>query len=536
MENNHLPIVLAILDGWGMSPSWGGNAISMSSPKTMNSLWRDYPHAILQAFKPVAGNYKMVGNSEIGHSSISAGSIVFQDLERISNSIADKTFFQNEVLVAACRNAISYNASLHLLGLVSDGGIHSHIEHLYALLKLAKYYQLQKVYIHVITDGLDTDEVSALSYIANLEKKMIEIGVGEIATVTGRQFAMNRDEQWEYISKAMRAMVHGVGNSAPSAVSAISTAYQAGLTDRFVPPTVIKNNRGPVSKISDNDSLIFFNFRPDRAKQLALALLGMHNIGTKYPAPNNLFFVAFTPYYLPASIKAKIHIAFPAANIENTLGKIISDAGFAQFRIAESEKYPHISYFFNCGREEPYPGEERVIIESADVVSYDLKPEMEAEEITAKLLTAIKSKKFSFALVNYANVDSVGHSGNLLATTEAVTVVDDSIRSLSEAILAVDGTLVITADHGNAEQMIQVANGRDRETFHSLSPVPFIIVRSDFKGKNKEMLATGDILSAMISSKKTLADIAPTILELIGISKPATMTGESLLADIINKK
>ncbi|MCX6810901.1 MAG: 2,3-bisphosphoglycerate-independent phosphoglycerate mutase [Candidatus Berkelbacteria bacterium] len=532
-NNQNLPIVLAILDGWGMSASWGGNAISMSSPKTMNSLWRNYPHAILQAFRQVAGNYKMVGNSEIGHSSIGAGKIVFQDLERISNSIIDKTFFQNQALVDACRNAASYNSSLHLIGLVSDGGIHSHIDHLYALLKLAKFYNLQKVYIHVITDGLDTDDTGALDFIVHLQKKIAEIGVGEVASITGRHFAMNRDNHWENISKSLQAMIHGVGNYAASAPAAISDAYKSGYTDQFIPPTVIRNERGPITKILDNDSIIFFNYRPDRARQLTLALLGMHNLGSKFPAPNNIFFVSFTSYYLPAVIESKIHIAFPPERIDTTLGSIISQSGLTQFRIAESEKYPHISYFFNCGQEEPMLGEERVIIESVDVKSYDLKPQMEAAEITSKLVQAIKSKKFQFALVNYANVDSVGHSGDLIAATQAVDVVDDCLKELTETVLAVDGTLIITADHGNAEQMIQVTGGHDRETFHSLSPVPFIMVRSDLRGKNKAMVSSGDILSSMISSKRSLADIAPTILELLNIAKPQSMTGSSLLSEII---
>ena len=534
-QSSQTPIVLAILDGWGMSPAWGGNAISMADPKTMNTLWRDYPHAILQAFRQVAGNYKMVGNSEIGHSSIGAGKIVFQDLERISDCVADKSFFQNDALVGACRNALSYNSSLHLIGLVSDGGIHSHIDHLYALLKLAKLYQLPKVYIHVITDGMDTDSTSGLNFIIQLQKKIAEIGIGEIATITGRHYAMNRDNHWENISKSLQAMVHGTGNFATSAVELISNSYKLGFNDQYIPPTVIRNDRGPICKILDNDSVIFFNYRPDRARQLTLARLGMHTTGPKYPAPNSIYFVAFTPYYLPVVIESKIHIAFPSEKVEQTLGKIIANAGLKQYRIAESEKYPHISYFFNCGQEEPFPGEERVVVQSAEVTSFDQKPEMEAAKITAKLTAAVKSKKYQFMLVNYANVDSVGHSGDLPATTAAVSIVDAVLKELSDAVLSVDGTLIVTADHGNAEQMIEVKTGHDRETFHSLSPVPFILVRSDLRGKNKNTLSGGDMLSGLISSKNSLADIAPTILDLFGIPKPDSMTGHSLLSEIIVK-
>ena len=532
-QNTHKPIVLAILDGWGMSPAWGGNAISMSNPQTMNSLWRDYPHAILQAFRQVAGNFKMVGNSEIGHSSIAAGKIVFQNLERISESINNKSFFQNPALVGACRNALSYNSSLHLIGMVSDGGIHSHNSHLYALLRLAKYYNLPKVYIHVITDGLDTDANGGLNFIIELEKKIAEIGIGEIASISGRHYAMDRDGNWDIINKTVLAMVFGIGNTAVSATQLISRNYKLDISDQFTIPTVMTNDRGPIGKILDNDSLIFYNYRPDRARELTLALLGMHQINSKFISPHNLFFSAFTSYFLPAAIESKIKIAFPDDKIENTLGKIVSDAGMRQFRIAESEKYPHITYFFNCGFEDPLPGEERAIVKSADVKSFDLKPQMEATEITKRLTVAIKSKKYDFILVNYANVDAVGHSGDLAATTEAIGVVDNEMKKLSDVVLSVDGTLIITADHGNAEQMIQTSGGSDRETFHSQSPVPFILVRSDLKGKNKHMIASSDILSSMISSKRSLADIAPTILQLFGIEKPISMEGQSLLPEII---
>ena len=535
-EISHLPIVLAILDGWGMSPSWGGNAITMGSPPTMNALWRDFPHAILQAFRQVAGSYQMVGNSEIGHSSIGAGKIVFQDLERISKSIQDKTFFQNPALLAAARNALSYNSSLHLIGLVSDGGIHSHIKHLFALLRFAKLQNLPKVYIHVITDGLDTDSTSALKYVSNLEKYIAEIGVGEIATVCGRAFAMDKDNRWENIVRTMQAMTHGIGNASDSALSVISNAYKAGYTDQYIPPTVIKKNGYPTGKITENDSLIFYNFRPDRARELTLALLGMHEVRKKFAAPTTLTFVTFTSYYLPASIEKKTNIAFPGEKIQKTLGKIISDNGLKQFRLAESEKSPHVTYFFDCGSEELLPGEERMIINSPRVQSYAEKPEMSAAELTDKLILAIKSGKFHFILVNFANVDCVGHSGDLIAATQAVTIVDDCIKKVSEAVLSEDATLIITADHGNAEQMIQVRGSRDRETFHTLSPVPFILVRKDLKDMGRGLIAGGDILSSMVSSKLSLADIAPTVLELFGIPKPKEMTGRSLLSEIIYNK
>jgi len=344
---------------------------------------------------------------------------------------------------------------------------------------------------------------------------------------------MDRDGNWDIINKTVLAMVFGIGNTAVSATQLISRNYKLDISDQFTIPTVMTNDRGPIGKILDNDSLIFYNYRPDRARELTLALLGMHQISSKFISPHNLFFSAFTSYFLPAAIESKIKIAFPDDKIENTLGKIVSDAGMRQFRIAESEKYPHITYFFNCGFEDPLPGEERAIVKSADVKSFDLKPQMEATEITKRLMVAIKSKKYDLILVNYANVDAVGHSGDLAATTEAIGVVDNEMKKLSDVVLSVDGTLIITADHGNAEQMIQTSGGSDRETFHSLSPVPFILVRSDLKGKNKHMIASSDILSSMISSKRSLADIAPTILQLFGIEKPISMEGQSLLPEII---
>lgn len=534
MKNyNHKPVILAILDGWGISPSWGGNAISMNSPKTVNSLWRTYPHIILQAFRQAAGNYKMVGNSEIGHSSIGAGKIVYQDLERISKSIENKSFFQNEALLEAMRNALSYNSSLHLIGIVSDGGIHGHIDHLYGLLKLAKLQRLAKVYIHVITDGLDTEPTSAMQFTADLEKNIAEIGIGEIATVSGRAYAMDRDNRWENIAKVLNAVVNGSGNFASSVQEAISASYRSGLTDQNILPTVIKKNNQPVTKVSYNDSVIFYNYRPDRSKELTLALLGLHNFGAKIKVPQNLKFITFTSYYLPAGQEKRVAVAFPAEKIEQTLGKLISANGLKQFRIAESEKYPHISYFFNCGFEQLLPGEERVIIESPSVSSYAEKPEMSAIEVAKRLIKAIASKKFDFILVNFANVDSVGHSGDFLATTEAVSIVDQCLENIWRMVSKVDGTLIVTADHGNAEQMVGVSGSRDRETFHTLSPVPFILIRNDLKTIKSSIDTSRDILAGMVSAKNSLADIAPTILELFGIEKPLSMTGNSLLPKII---
>lgn len=532
-DDKHKPIVLAILDGWGISPAWGGNAISMNNPKTVNFLWKNYPHCILQAFRQVAGSYKMVGNSEIGHSSIGAGKIVFQDLERISKSIENKSFFQNEPILLAMKNSLSYNSSFHLIGLVSDGGIHSHIDHLFALLRMARLQNLGKVYIHIITDGLDSNENSAIEFISSLEKMIAETGVGEIATVSGRAYAMDRDNHWENITKVVNALVNGSGNYAESAKEAVSASYRCGLTDQNILPTVIKKNNRPVAKISYNDSIILYNFRPDRSRELTLALLGLHDFGRKIKIPQNLKIVTFTSYYLPAGQEKRVTVAFPSEKIEQTLGRIIADNNLKQFRIAESEKYPHISYFLNCGNEQLLPGEDRVIIKSPAVSSYAEKPEMSAIEVSKRLIKAIVSKKYDFILVNFANVDSVGHSGDLIATTQAVSVVDTCLASVWEIISKIDGTLIITADHGNAEQMVAVKTSRDRETFHTLSPVPFILARSDLRVTNVGDDSSHDILSQMVSSKNNLADIAPTILDLLDLEKPPAMTGKSLLKTII---
>lgn len=532
-KKNHLPILLAILDGWGMSQAWGGNAISMASPKTMNSLWAHFPHAVMQAFKPLAGNQKFVANSEVGHSTIGAGRIVRQNIDRISDSISDSSFFQNQKIIDACSNVLSYNGSLHLISLYSDGGVYGHTSHLQALLRLAKKYNLQKVYIHIIADGIDCPSRSGLNYILQLKKTLKEIGVGEIVTISGRDFAMNNNGQWQLTAKCLQAMLGGLGDISNTAEDVFVNAYRNGLTDRSIVPTVIKNSSGFLAKISDNDSVILSNLKADNFRQLVLGILGMHNFNLKTSIPRNLFFTTFFPMFFPAAVESKIFVAFPPEKLEQTLGKIISNNNLRQFRITESIKQKHISSYFNSDDGDIISGEDRIIIESSDKENFLSSPEMQSKEITKKTIQAIKLRQYDFILVNYPNADTLAHSGNLSVTADAVLAVDQSIAEIYREIISVDGTLIVVSDHGNAEQMINSADNFDRENFHSLNPVPFILARSDLKDKKANHGYSNNILSEMIAPKFGLADVAPTILNLLGIEKPIEMTGKNILSDII---
>lgn len=532
--NEHQPIILAILDGWGLTPSWGGNAVTMGDPKTLNLMWRKYPHLVLNSFKKIAGSYRMVGNSVIGHSSIGAGKIVFQDLERISRQIQDKSFYQNPALLQAVKYANDYNSSLHIIGLVSDGGIHGHIDHLKALLLMAKNHRLEKVYVHAIMDGIDTDSYSGINFVNSLEKFIKENNLGQIATIVGRNYIMDRSENWDNIQVTIQALVARQGKAASSAVSAITSYYRSGIPDHSIPPTVISSEESMGGQIKENDAIVLTNYRSDRAKEITIGLLGYHNF-RKLRLPRQLLFVAFSSYYLPPAIEKNIPIAFQQEFIENTLGKIISDNNLKQFRIAESEKQPHITNFFDCGTGEILPEEERVIIDSYPSADFINHPEMKAGQITNRLIKAIKSQEFNFILVNYANVDSLAHTGDINATSKAVEYVDAEINRLWEEVSKVDGTLIITADHGNAEQMVQLKEIGDRETFHTLNPVPLILVRNDL-AQSGQTVAGQELLSKMIFSSHSLADIAPTILDLIGLDTPPTMEGKSLLKYLIRNE
>ena len=448
-----------------------------------------------------------MGNSEVGHTNIGAGRIVYQELTRITKSIKDGEFFSNEAFTAAVENCKKNDSALHLFGLLSNGGVHSHNSHLYGLLELAKKAGLTKVYVHCFMDGRDVPPTSGVDFVAELEEKLKEIGVGKIATVMGRYYAMDRDNRWERVGKAYDAMVYGEGNKADNAVDAIKASYAADVTDEFVVPTVIDEN----GKISANDSVIFFNFRPDRARELTRTFCDDSFDGFERGARVKTTFVCFTEY--DATIENKM-VAFVKESITNTFGQFLADNGLKQARIAETEKYAHVTFFFNGGVEEPNEGEDRILVKSPKVATYDLKPEMSAYEVCDKLVGAIKSENYDVIVINFANPDMVGHTGVQEAAIKAVEAVDECVGKAVEALKEVNGQMFICADHGNAEQLIDEETG-EPFTAHTTNPVPFILVNADPAYKLRE--------------GGCLADIAPTLIELMGMQQPAEMTGKSLL-------
>jgi len=529
------PIVLMILDGWGLSPTWGGNAIAMNNPPNINSYWRHYHHTVLQAFQTISRETYTLANSEIGHASLGSGRMIKPDFEDINEAIENKSFFQNSVLKEAIAKVKEKGASLHLLGLLSDGGVHSHINHLYALLEMAKKEKCPKVYIHVITDGRDTGSTSAIKYLTDLNEKCKKIGLGEIATISGRYYAMDRNKNWKLIESAYRAQVYGKGRAEKDPLQAISNLYRDGYTDEFIIPTVISKNNKPVGLIKNGDSVIFFNFRADRAQELTRAYVDpalYKSLFMRKYRLLNIDFMSLTDYKLNIP---GINISFPSGKIDTTLAKILSNHSLKQLHIAESEKKAHVTYFFNGGYEKPFAGEDDIIVESPKVSSYDQKPEMAAREITEKTLSAINSGKYDFILINFANVDMIGHTGNIIAASKAVEIVDKSVGKIVEKTLSQGGIAMITADHGNIEQMVSLHKlEKDPETIHSLNPVPFIAIGSEFK-KNlfKSAIKSNELLlSEIISTKHTLADVAPTVLKLYNIAKPSDMTGRSLLGEL----
>lgn len=525
------PIVLVILDGWGLSSSWGGNAISMNNPPVMNRLWREYPHKVLQAFGVLPNPYQKIGNSEVGHASIAAGRMVNQDLVEISQSIDDGSFFKNDVLLDLMRQMREGNRALHLTGLVSDGAVHSHIDHLMALLRMAHAQGLKRVFVHAILDGQDSPSTAGRDYIRRVENFLKETGVGKIATVTGRFFAMDRDGHWDRIALAYMAQVDGRGdNRAEGADQAIYRAYTKGYTDYNMPATVITEKGKPVATIRDQDGFIFFNTRADRAQQLTRAYLDpaiFRSLGIFHTQRKvDLEFITLTDYKLK---RLPLRIAFPHKLVEPNLGSIMAEEGKRQLRVAESEKRAHVTYFFNGGRDEPYKGEDREIVPSKNVDSYDKVPEMSAREITNVVLH--KARGYDLVVVNFANIDMIGHTGNILAASKAIETIDQALEKITSAVSDWGGATVITADHGNAEQMIRLKRGYEEGTEHSLSPVPFILVDKK-RRKNliqSSIVSSVNMLSDIIAAKNSLADVAPTILEIMKIDIPQEMTGKSLL-------
>ena len=507
---NKKTTMLMILDGFGVNENSEGNAVKLAKIPNINEIMKQYPNTIIHTSGLDVGLPEgQMGNSEVGHTNIGAGRIVYQELTRITKSIEDGDFFSNQELVSAIENCKKNNSKLHVLGLLSDGGVHSHMRHLFAILELAKRKDFEDVYVHCFLDGRDTPPASADGYIAELEEKMKEKGVGKIATISGRFYAMDRDKRWERVKEAYDALVNGEGHRFASATVAIENSYQKEIFDEFVKPSVICKNDEPVATIGENDSVIFFNFRPDRAREITRTIVDPDFDGfeRKY---FKTYFVTFTNY--DETLLPYVHIAFKKEEIKNTLGEYISKLGLTQLRIAETEKYAHVTFFFNGGEEKQYEGEDRILIPSPKVETYDMKPEMSAGEVTDKVVDAINSKKYDVIILNYANPDMVGHTGSLEATIKALEFLDGCVKRVVDAIENNDGTLLITADHGNAEQMIDYKTG-ELHTAHTTNPVPLVLIgREDVKLKEGR-----------------LADLAPTMLDLMNLEKPAEMTGESLI-------
>ncbi len=503
--------MLMILDGFGDNQNKDGNAIKLANTPNIDKLMKKYPNTdIYTSGLHVGLPEGQMGNSEVGHTNIGAGRIVYQELTRITKAIEDGDFFSNQELIAAIENCKKNNSKLHILGLVSDGGVHSHIRHLYGLLELAKRRDFEDVYVHCFLDGRDTPPASAEGYIVKLQEKMKEKGVGKIASISGRFYAMDRDKRWQRVQKCYDALVNGEGIKANSAEKAIEDSYQKEVFDEFVEPTVICNNEGPVAKIEENDSVIFFNFRPDRAREITRAIVDkdFNEFETK---KMNVYFVCFTSY---DETMPNVHIAFKKEVLHNTFGEVVSKAGLTQLRIAETEKYAHVTFFFNGGEEKQYPGEDRILVPSPKVETYDQKPEMSAYEVTDKVVDALENDKYDVVVLNFANTDMVGHTGSLEAAIKAVEAVDECVGKIVKVIEEKKGNLIITADHGNAEQMIDYKTG-EPHTAHTTNPVPIILVSANPEYKLKE--------------NGKLADLAPTMLDLMGIEQPKEMTGESLL-------
>ena len=506
------PTVLMILDGYGLNDRVEGNAIKQANTPVMDKLMAEYPYVKGLASGMAVGLPEgQMGNSEVGHLNMGAGRIVYQELTRITKEIQDGDFFKNEALLHAVKNAKENGSALHLFGLLSDGGVHSHITHLFGLLQLAKKEGLEKVYVHCFLDGRDTPPQSGKGYVQELTDKLAELGVGKIATVMGRYYAMDRDNRWDRVERAYNAITKGLGVSAESGVAAVQNSYNNGKNDEFVEPAVVMENGKPVATVQDGDSVIFFNFRPDRAREITRAFCCDDFDGFAREKRIQTTYVCFTDY--DETIPNK-EVAFHKVAITNTFGEFLAAHGLKQARIAETEKYAHVTFFFNGGVEEPNEGEDRILVKSPKVATYDLKPEMSAPEVCEKLVGAIKSQKYDVIIINFANPDMVGHTGVQKAAIQAIEVVDGCVGKAVDAIKEVNGQLFICADHGNAEQLIDYETGAPF-TAHTTNPVPFILVNAD--------------PSYTLREGGCLADIAPTLIELMGMEQPKEMTGKSLL-------
>ncbi|MBC8536604.1 2,3-bisphosphoglycerate-independent phosphoglycerate mutase [Feifania hominis] len=501
------PVTLIIMDGFGYPREGYKSAILPENTPNITEYLKTYPHTTMYASGLAVGLPDgQMGNSEVGHTNIGAGRVVYQELTRITKSIQEGDFFENEAFLGAVENCKKNGTALHLIGLLSDGGVHSHNTHLYALLELAKKQGLEKVYVHCLLDGRDVAPTSGADFVAELEKKMAEIGVGKIATVMGRYYAMDRDNRWERVEKAYAAMVYGEGVENADAVAAVRESYEKEVTDEFVLPTVVAKN----AQIGPNDSVIFFNFRPDRAREITRTFVDPAFEGfARRKGVFPLAYVCMTQY---DATMPNVTVAFKPQSLKNTFGEILANHHMTQLRIAETEKYAHVTFFFNGGVEQVYEGEDRALIASPKVATYDLQPEMSALEVTDTVIARIESGKYDAIILNFANCDMVGHTGVYEAAYKAVETVDSCVRRVVDAVAKQGGVSLITADHGNAEQMAEPDGSPF--TAHTTNPVPFIVV------------GCGDV---KLRESGKLADIAPTMLDIMGLERPAEMDGESLI-------
>lgn len=492
-------LVIIILDGWGLRKDKSGNAIEMAKKPNFDKYWKEFPHASIDAAGLAIGLPEgQIGTSEVNHFIIGAGRIVYQDLVGINLAIKNGSFFKNKAFLSAINHVKNNNSSLHIMGLVSDGGVHSYQDHLYALIRMAKENGLKKLYFHAFTDGRDTLPKSAIKYVLDLENYMNELGIGKIATICGRYFAMDRDHNWPKTDKAFALLNEGKGELFNSAEEAIKASYKKGIADEFIEPVFLGEGI-----ISDNDAVIFANFRNDRPKQLTERFLER--------GPKNLYFVTMTEY----QPDYKVHVAFPLVAVKNCLGEILSKANVKQLRTSETEKFAHVTFFLNCKEEKPFPGEDRILIPSyTDVKTPAEKPYMRARDITQKILEDMETSAHQVIIANICNCDLVGHTGNIPAIIEGVETIDECLGKIVESAKKYDFSIIITADHGNAEEKIDEKTG-ERLTAHTLNPVPFILISKKYKKIN--------------SDHGGLQDIAPTILKILGIPKPQEMTGKSLV-------
>jgi 2,3-bisphosphoglycerate-independent phosphoglycerate mutase len=505
------PVALIILDGFALRGERMGNAVAQSKKPNFDRFWNSYPHAQLTASGEAVGLPEgQMGNSEVGHLNIGAGRIVYQSLTRVNVSIREGEFERNETFLNAINHVKKNGTNLHLFGLLSDGGVHSHINHLFALLKLAASEGVKNVYIHAFLDGRDVAPQSAPDFIKQAEEKMKEYGVGQFATISGRYYSMDRDKRWERVEKSYRAMVYGEGPAYTNAMEVVEDSYNNGIFDEFVLPSVLKKENGePVATISDNDAVIFYNFRPDRAIQISNTFTNKDfrsfDRGEKHP--QHLNFVCLTHF----SETVDGYVAFAPTNLDNTLGEVLSQNNLSQLRIAETEKYPHVTFFMSGGREAEFPGEKRILINSPKVATYDLQPEMSAYEVTDALVKEIEDDNFDAILLNFANPDMVGHSGMLEPTIKAIETVDECLGRIVDLIIKKGGTAIITADHGNADEVVTLEG--NPMTAHTTNPVPVIVTK-----EGVELRQDG-----------ILGDLAPTMLELLNVAQPVEMTGKTLI-------